>query len=121
MPSLHGGDGGALEPRVDRELQRRQRLALRHLERADDAAERVDARRARDEAGVQERVVRRLDAGLADDLAGARVRVALRAELRRADLAEQAEELAAEGALRIAARRDGPTLKPGYDAGRSSR
>ena len=50
-------------------------------------------------------VVRRLDAALTDDLARLGVRVGVGLELRLADLAEQPEELAAEGALRVAPRR----------------
>ena len=54
-----------------------------------------------DEALVEERVVRGLDAALADDLARLCVLVCVGLELLRVDLPEQAEELAAEGALRI--------------------
>ena len=66
---------------------------------------RVDAEARAHEARAEERVVRRLDAGLADDLSRLRVRVARRCELALAHLAEQAEELRAERALRIRARR----------------
>ena len=54
------------------------------------------------EARVEQPVVSRLDAALADDLAGLRRFVRMGLQLALADLAEQAEELGAEGALRIA-------------------
>src|SRR5262249_3994982 len=94
---------GPLKARVDRELQRRRLLLGRHTERAGDAAERVDRDLGLHEPRVQQRVVRRLDAALTDDLAGFRILVRVGLELALADLAEEAEELAAEGALRIAA------------------
>ncbi len=72
---------------------------------------------ARRQAGIENRVVRRLDAGLADDCAGARVLVQRRVELLLADLAEQAEELAAERALRIAACRLLRNLEAGVGSG----
>ena len=88
-------------------------FSRRHAERAGDLAERVDGDLRLHEARVEQRVVRRLDAALADDLARLRVLVGVGLELLLADLAEQAEELAAEGAERIAPRRLAPTLKPG--------
>ena len=110
-PVLHAGDRGPLDPGVDRQPECRQRLVLRHLERARDAAERIDAHVRGHEAGIEQRVVRRLDPGLADELARACVHVSLRADLGLADLAEQAEELASEVALRIEARGNGPDLQ----------
>src|SRR5207244_2643831 len=85
------------------QLQRRQdRRTAAVTERPDDPAGRVDAQARAAEAAVQEPVVRRLDARLADQLAGLRAPVAVRPDLVRLDLAEQAEELAAEPALRVA-------------------
>ena len=99
--------GDALQPCVDRQLQRRQLLAgHRNAQRAHHPSERVDLHTRLLEAAVEPAVVPRLDPGLADDLPALRARVAGRAELRRADLAEQPEELAAERALRIAPDRE---------------
>ena len=68
---------------------------------------------------VEERVVHRLDAALADDLAGLAVLVRMGLQLALADLAEQAEELGAERALRVAPLTPPSTLKPGNAPGRS--
>src|SRR5581483_3506564 len=104
-PVLDGLDRGALETGVDGELQRRRLLLRRDPERAGDPPERVDGDLRLHEAVVEDRVVRRLDAALPDDLAGLGYLVRVRLELVRRDLAEQSEELAAEGPERIAPRR----------------
>ncbi len=109
----HGLLGRLLEPQVDGQAQGRRLVLLRHLERAGDPAQRVDAHLRRDEARVEDRVVELLDPGLADDLARPHVRVARGAELRLADLAQQSEELAAERALRVRARGLGEHLEAG--------
>ena len=66
---------------------------------------------------IKDVVVCRLDAALANDLAGLRILVGVGLELALADLAEEAEELAAECALRIAPRRLPLDLEPREEAG----
>src|SRR5439155_18898444 len=91
-----------LETGVDRELQLRRLLLGWHAEGAGDAAQGVDRDFRLHEACVEQRVVRCLDAALADELARLRALVRAGLQLGLADLAEQAEELAAERALRVA-------------------
>src|SRR5436853_6581166 len=94
-----------LQARVDRELQGRRLLLSRYAESSGDAAQGVDRDLRLDEPLVQERVVRGLYAALADGLARLRVLVRTGLELVGVHLAEQAEELAAEGALWVATSR----------------
>ena len=62
-----------------------------------------------------------LDARLPDDLARLGAAVARVLQLRRPDLAEQAEELAAERALRVRALRQRADVQPGKSRACSSR
>src|SRR5713226_2102312 len=102
-PVLHGLRRGALDSRVDRQLQRGESVQVTEpLERAGDPPHRVDPHVCTCEARIEQLVVDRLDTGLPDDDAWAGVLVAWQAELGLAHLAEHAEELATERALRIA-------------------
>src|SRR5262249_4813119 len=92
---------GLLETHVDRELQGRRLLLAWHSEWAGDAAERVHGDLRLHEALVEKGVVLRLDAARTDDLARLRALVRAGLQLLRVELAEQADELAAEGALRV--------------------
>src|SRR5581483_11647869 len=76
------------------------------LQPPDGAAHRVDADALLREPAVEDPVVARLDARRADDRARLGPAEALLLQLVGADLAEQPEELAAERALRVAARRE---------------
>ena len=103
---LNGLFGDALKAQVDRELK-----PARGTRHADDvrAADRTTAGVDDDarllQAAVEEPVVSRLRAGLADDRAGPKARMGAGPKLRRADLAEQPEELAPDRAARIASLR----------------
>src|SRR5207253_11235044 len=87
--------GGALQPRVDRQLEAARRtVAPGGAERAHDAPPRVDGHLLAHEAAVEQPVVGGLDARLADHLPGLVAAVAAFGELPRPDLAEDAQELA---------------------------
>src|SRR2546421_12670796 len=101
----------SLQPQVDRQLQATGRA--RHPDdpcRTDRPALGVDDDARLLEAAVEDAVVRRLNPGLADDRTGAQVWVRSRCDLRGADLAQKAEELAADRAARVVAprQRDDP-------------
>ena len=81
--------------------------------RPDRASLCVDNHAGLFQAAVQQRVVGRLRAGLADDRLGLSASIRVRGKLARADLAEQAEELAADGATRVAPLRKRGDPNPG--------
>src|SRR6266542_4082064 len=101
--------GNALEPDVDRQLERVVYAASGYRpQRADNSPARVHPDARRGEPAVQYAIVRRLDAGLSDNLSGTSASITRLTQLPRADLSKQAEELAPECAPRVPAlRQDG--------------
>ena len=95
-----------MKAQVDRELKpARGTRDADDVRAADRTAAGVDDDASLLQAAVEEPVVSRLRAGLADDRAGPKARMGAGPKLRRADLAEQPEELAPDRAARIASLR----------------
>ena len=110
--------GDALEPGVDRELEAAPRRDdVQRAERPHGPAERIDGDAVPLQPAVQPPVVGGLDARLADDLARLAAGVTPVVELAGVDLAVQAEELASEGSLRVAPRRDRGDVEAGEGPG----